>query len=149
MFSKLIVVFLAVAMALVQVNAETHTVTFNNKCGRGTPYLKANDGQVLSTGAPYTINGSLIAAIACGNNGENCTLVETTLANGASGSDINLIPPHKFSVASGFSYYDGCDGVGADCTYADCSTAFHSPDQISEELVCTVDNENLLITFCD
>ena len=29
----------------------------------------------------------------CGQAGENCTLVETTLVNGESTADINLIPP--------------------------------------------------------
>jgi len=50
----------------------------------------------------------------CGNDGEDCTLVEASLINGASSADISLIPPHEFSVTSGFGYYDGCDGVGAD-----------------------------------
>ncbi|KZT07553.1 uncharacterized protein LAESUDRAFT_742943 [Laetiporus sulphureus 93-53] len=155
MFSKLTVAFLAVAMALVQVNAETHTVTFNNKCGRGTPYLRAQNGQVLSTGGAYTISGPLIGAIAylqtggCGNNGEDCTLIETTLKNGYSSTDVSLIPPHEFNVAAGFGYYDGCDGKGADCTSADCTTAFHTSDQTWVQVGCAVDNENLVITFCD
>ena len=44
---------------------------------------------------------------ACGDNGEGCTLVETTLVNpGAPGSgsstDLSLIYPHAFSVTTGF-----------------------------------------------
>ena len=43
----------------------------------------------------------------CGFNGEGCTLIETTLVNVAPGNagsstDISLIPPHSFSVTSGF-----------------------------------------------
>ncbi|KZT07549.1 uncharacterized protein LAESUDRAFT_725012 [Laetiporus sulphureus 93-53] len=155
MFSKFTAAFVAFAIALVQVNAETHTVSFANKCGRGTPYLRAMNGQVLSNGANYTINGPLISAIAylqtgdCGNNGEKCTLIETTLKNGYSSTDISLIPPHEFSVTSGFDYYDGCDGQGADCTSENCTSAFHTSDQTWVQVGCPVDNENLLIKFCD
>ncbi|KAG6836312.1 hypothetical protein H0H93_009232 [Arthromyces matolae] len=58
----------------------------------------------------------------CGFNGENCSLLELTMkdadpAQEGSGSsaDISLIPPHAFSVTSGFSYWNGCDGQGANC----------------------------------
>ncbi|KZT07555.1 uncharacterized protein LAESUDRAFT_725021 [Laetiporus sulphureus 93-53] len=155
MFPKFTAAFMAVAIAFVQINAETHTVTFTNDCGTGYPILRAQDGTILSTGGAYTIDGPLIGAIAylqtggCGDNGEYCTLIETTLENGASSTDISLIPPHEFSVTSGFGYYDGCDGAGADCTSADCTTAFHTPDQTWVQVPCTVDNENLAITFCD
>ncbi|KZT07556.1 uncharacterized protein LAESUDRAFT_758557 [Laetiporus sulphureus 93-53] len=156
MFSKFTASLVAVAIALVHVNAETHTVTFTNDCGgSGYPILRAQDGTILSTGGAYTIDGPLIGAIAylqtggCGDNGEYCTLIETTLENGASSTDISLIPPHEFSVTSGFGYYDGCDGAGADCTYADCPTAFHSSGQTGVQVACTADNENLAITFCD
>jgi rRNA maturation protein Nop10 len=81
---------------------------------------------VLSTGGAYTRNGPLTAAIAylqtgaCGFNGENCSLLETTLVNPTcsgcgSSTDVSLISPHKFSVTTGFGYYNGCDGVGNDC----------------------------------
>ncbi|THH16963.1 hypothetical protein EW146_g3754 [Bondarzewia mesenterica] len=159
--------FLAVAtFVLVGANAESHTVTFNNKCGRGTPLLLAG-GKTLSTGRAYTHNGPLTAAIAflqtgsCGANGEGCTLVETTLVNpsspgSGSSTDISLIPPHAFSVATGFggdvfshSYYNGCDRSGADCRSASCSTAFHQPDDTHVQVACQSDNVNLVITFCD
>lgn len=152
---KLTTFVLAVALAFVQVNAESHTVTFNNKCGYGTPYLRASNGAVLSTGGSYTSNGALEGAIAylqtgsCGNNGEGCTLVETTLQNGYSSSDISLISPHSFSVSSGFGYFDGCSGAGADCTSADCSDAFHSSDQTWVQVGCSAANVGLAITFCD
>ena len=43
----------------------------------------------------------------CDFNGENCTLLETTLVNFAPGNSgsltgISLIPPHKFSFPTGF-----------------------------------------------
>ncbi|KAF9820636.1 hypothetical protein IEO21_01339 [Rhodonia placenta] len=155
MLSELTTFALAVALAFVQVNAESHTVTFNNRCGYGTPYLRASNGAVLSTGGSYTSNGALVGAIAyvpyrsCGNNGEECTLIETTLQNGYSSTDISLIPPHEFSVTSGFGYYDGCDGAGADCTYGGCPDAFYTPDQTWVQVGCPDANVNLAITFCD
>jgi hypothetical protein len=73
------------ALAVTCAYAEQHTVTFDNRCGYGTPLLKAN-GRTLSTGGAYTSSGPLTAAIAylqtgsCGDNGENCLTLETTLA---------------------------------------------------------------------
>ncbi|THH10563.1 hypothetical protein EW146_g8332 [Bondarzewia mesenterica] len=160
--------FLAVVtFAAIGVHAESHTVTFDNRCGYGTPLLKAN-GATLSTGGAYTSNGPLTAAIAflqtdgnnkiltggCGDNGESCTLIETTLVNptspgSGSSTDISLIPPHSFSVTSGFGYYNGCDGAGADCTYSGCPTAFYQPGDTGVQVACQADNVNLAITFCD
>ncbi|KAF8574862.1 glycopeptide [Ramaria rubella] len=159
LFSKIFKTSVAVAMCIVIVVAENHTVTFTNKCGRGTPLLKAN-GQTLSTGGSFTINGPLVSAIAflqtgnCGDNGEGCTLVETTLQNpttpgSGSSTDISLIPPHAFSVSSGFGYFNGCDGQGADCTNANCPQAFFQPDDTHVQVACQTPNVNLAITFCD
>ncbi|KAF7378510.1 Glycopeptide [Mycena sanguinolenta] len=149
--------------------AETHTVSFTNKCGFGTPTL-IQGPNVLSTGgkllspprAPnsfdagaYTSNGPLISAIAylqtgaCGFNGEGCTLLETTLTNGFSSTDLSLIPPHAFSVTTGFGYYNGCDGAGADCQEANCPEAFESSDQTWKQVGCPAANVDLAITFCD
>jgi hypothetical protein len=69
---------------------------------------------------------------------------------------------HEFSVTTGFGYYDGCDGAGADCKFyfaldseasvedyvnlifsgtdADCPTAFHESDQTYVQVGCTADN---------
>ncbi|KAF8574861.1 glycopeptide, partial [Ramaria rubella] len=157
LFSKIFKTSVAVAMCIVIVVAENHTVTFTNKCDRGTPILKAN-GQTLSTGGNFTIDGPLVAAIAflqtgnCGDNGEGCTLVETTLMNpitpgSGSNTDISFIPPHAFSVTSGFMYFNGCDGRGADCTNSTCPQAFHKPNDAGEELVCQTPNVDLAITF--
>ncbi|GJE97620.1 glycopeptide [Phanerochaete sordida] len=138
--------------------AETHLVTFVNQCGHGTPLLKAN-GKTLSTGQTVTFNGPLISAIAflqtgsCGDNGEGCTLIETTLRNptspgSGSSTDISLIPPHSFSVTSGFGYFNGCDGAGADCTSGSCTTAFHKSTDTGVQVACQTNNVNLAITFC-
>ncbi|KZO97733.1 hypothetical protein CALVIDRAFT_58824 [Calocera viscosa TUFC12733] len=120
---------LVIAAAVVGVIAESHTVSFTNNCGYGTPTL-IQGGNVLSTGGAYTSNGPLGAAIAylqtggCGFNGEGCTMVELSLYNPdtnngmISSADVTLIPPHAFSVTSGFGYYNGCDGVGNDCSEA-------------------------------
>ncbi|KAI0073022.1 glycopeptide [Panus rudis PR-1116 ss-1] len=148
-----------VASLASQVAGETHTVTFDNRCGRGTPTLRAQNGAILSTGGAYTIRGPLIGAIAylqtggCGNNGEGCTLIETTLRNppspgAGSSTDISLIPPHTFSVTSGFGYYNGCDRTGADCTNPNCPTAFHKPDDTHVQVACQTNDVNLVITFC-
>ncbi|KAH8113591.1 glycopeptide [Phellopilus nigrolimitatus] len=148
-----------IVLAVIGARAETHTVSFTNKCGYGTPTL-IQGANVLSTGADYTSNGPLISAIAylqtgkCGFNGEECTLIETTLVNpttagSGSSTDISLIPPHAFSVSSGFGYYGGCDGAGADCTSATCPTAFFQPDDTHVQVACQTDNVNLVITFCD
>ncbi|KAL6307090.1 hypothetical protein BKA93DRAFT_823551 [Sparassis latifolia] len=140
---------------LVVARDESHTITFTNKCGYGTPTLRGQDGSVLSTGEPYTSGGAVGGLIAylqtgeCGENGEGCTLIETNLANGWSSTDISLISPHAFSVTSGFGFYNGCDGIGADCAYDGCPEAFYSADQTYVQVGCPSDNVNLAITFCD
>ncbi|KDR69862.1 hypothetical protein GALMADRAFT_912690 [Galerina marginata CBS 339.88] len=157
MFSfKSLSIFLAAA--IVGASAETHTVRFDNRCGKGTPTL-IQGGRVLSTGGDFTINGPLFGAIAylqtggCGFNGEHCTLIETTLVNptspgSGSSSDISLIAPHAFSVTSGFGYFNGCNGAGADCTNANCPTAFRNPGDTHVQVACQANNVNLVITFC-
>ncbi|KAH9939156.1 glycopeptide [Amylocystis lapponica] len=147
----------AVIVAIVsflQVNAETHTVTLTNKCGYGTPLLIGQNGETLSTGGAYTQNGEMNGLIAylqtgnCGANGDDCTLIEATLNQGYSSADISLISPHKFSVASGFSYYDGCDGAGANCANDGCPDAFYNPNDNQVQVGCPDDNVSLAITFC-
>ncbi|KAF9465156.1 glycopeptide [Collybia nuda] len=154
-FKSLAIVLTA---AVVGVQAEHHTVRFDNRCGFGTPTL-IRAGQTLSTGGDFNINGPLIAAIAylqtgnCGLNGERCTLIETTLVNptspgSGSSTDISLIPPLAFSVTSGFGYYNGCDGAGTKCDNANCNTAFHKPDDTHVQVACQSNDVNLVITFC-
>ncbi|KAJ7834426.1 hypothetical protein B0H13DRAFT_2426910 [Mycena leptocephala] len=151
--------FAMIAVAAGNALAETHTVTFNNNCGHGTPTLISQTGQVLSTGGAFTSNGPLRGAIAylqsgsCGFNGEGCTLVETTLVNpstagSGSSTDLSLIPPHAFSVTTGFGYIGGCAPAGADCNNANCNTAFHVPTDTFVQVACQQDNANLVITFC-
>ncbi|KAJ3862936.1 hypothetical protein EV359DRAFT_44120, partial [Lentinula novae-zelandiae] len=108
------------------------------------PTLKAN-GVTLSTGEAYTSNGECHC---CGDNGEGCTTIETTLANptspgSGSSTDITLIPPHSFSVGTAFEYYNGCDGAGADCSDIDCNTALKMPTDTQDQIQCEVDNVSL------
>ncbi|KAM5544754.1 hypothetical protein V8D89_001652 [Ganoderma adspersum] len=152
-------VAVVLASLVCTVVGESHTIHFDNRCGFGTPTL-IQGPNVLSTGADYTSNGPIIGAIAylqtgnCGFNGDECTLIETTLVNvapgnGGSSSDISLIPPHKFSVTSGFGYFNGCEGAGADCTFQGCTTAFYTPTDTWVQVPCQVDNVDLVITFCE
>ena len=116
-------------------------------------------------------------------------MVEFTLVNGGqvSSTDVTLIPPcvqsivlqgthcsyiylsysHTFSVATGFGYYNGCDGVGNNCQSASCPGAFHQTGDYGAQRQCVHDNVcfglvlsqalnadtdpqvNLAITFCD
>ncbi|KZO97696.1 hypothetical protein CALVIDRAFT_512853 [Calocera viscosa TUFC12733] len=142
--------------------AESHTISFINSCGSGTPTLILN-GQVASSGAPYTSSGSLsgIAYLqtgACNFNGENCSLLEFTLTDnggqgGVSSVDVSLIPPHAFSVPTGF-YYDGvaeCQGDGNACDDANCGPdhAFFQSTDYTAQVQCSTDQDvNLVITFC-
>ncbi|KAM5544736.1 hypothetical protein V8D89_001634 [Ganoderma adspersum] len=157
-FSLATAAFVLAALAST-VASESHSVYFDNRCGFGTPTL-IQGSNILSAGANFTSNGPLIAAIAylqtgsCGFNGEGCTLIETTLVNptspgSASFSDISLIPPHTFSVASGFGYFNGCEGRGAGCDNEACPDAYHSQNDIALGVACQADNVNLAITFCD
>ncbi|KAJ3724282.1 hypothetical protein DFJ43DRAFT_1198100 [Lentinula guzmanii] len=158
MFPSIELAIFVTAVIAVGAQAETHTVTFTNLCGKGVPTLKAN-GVTLSTGGAYTSNGPLEGAIAyldvsCGANGEGCTMIETTLVNpttsgSGSSTDITLISPHSFSVTTGFGYYNGCDGAGADCTSSSCSTAFRVDSDSGVQVACQADNVDLAITFCD
>lgn len=154
-------VFFGLALALSAtsaVRAESHTVKFDNQCGKGTPTLIVG-GKVVSTGEAYTSNGALVGGIGylqtgeCGFNGEGCTLMEMTLGNPTcagcgSSSDISLIAPHAFNVETTFSYFGGCDGQGATCNSGSCNTAFHQPNDNQVQVQCQDDNVNLLITFC-
>ncbi|PIL32318.1 hypothetical protein GSI_05564 [Ganoderma sinense ZZ0214-1] len=145
---------LVLAALVCAVVGETHTVHFENFCGSGVPLLIQGQN-ILSSGPDYTSTGPLDSVIAylqidslCGFNGENCTLIETTLINVAPGNvgsltDISLIPPHKFSVSTGFYYIDGCGYQGAVCTSANC-TAAAAPQSV----LCQTDNVSLAITFC-
>ncbi|CAE6442828.1 unnamed protein product [Rhizoctonia solani] len=144
----------------ISIQAERHVVHFDNRCGFGTPIL-IKGGQVLSTGGDYVSNGPLEAAIAylqagaCGFNGENCSTIETTLKNPTrpgcgSSTDVTLIPPHKFSVTTGFGYCNGCDGVGNNCASAGYfpNDAFCTPTDYQSQRQCQANDVNLAITFC-
>ncbi|KAF9783711.1 hypothetical protein BJ322DRAFT_1141931 [Thelephora terrestris] len=150
-------IFSFLAFVVTYVAAETHTVSFDNRCGHGTPTL-IYQGKIVSTGEPYVSDGTLsgIAYLQtgyCNFNGENCTLVETTLTNPTcagcgSSTDISLIQPHVFSVATGFKYEGGCDGSGANCGAPDCTSAFRESTDTYVQVACQENNVNLVITFC-
>ncbi|KAM5544739.1 hypothetical protein V8D89_001637 [Ganoderma adspersum] len=118
-------------------------------------------GNILSTGADFTANGPIYAVAylqtgSCGLNGENCTTVDISLANTnpsdpGSGSSvaIDLDPPHAFSAATGFEYYNGCDGAGEDCTNRQCQFFGAPPPGRTTPVLCQADNVNIEITFCD
>jgi hypothetical protein len=150
---------LAVAItAFSAVNAESHTISFENKCGRGTPTLIVG-GKAVSAGQPFT-SDTTISGIAylqtggCLFNGEGCTLMEFTLNNPScpgcgSSADISLIPPHAFNVETSYSFYNGCDGQGNICSSSTCNTAFFKPDDNQVQTGCQANNVNLRITFCE
>ncbi|VDB95947.1 unnamed protein product [Peniophora sp. CBMAI 1063] len=148
---------LSAFLAASLVSAESHTISFTNNCGKGTPQLII-DGQVVSNGTAYT-NDGVINGIAylqtgpCLLNGENCALMEFNMANpvvagGGSSVDISLISPHALNVPIGFNYYNGCDGTGSSCLTDTCHTAFFEPDDNQVQVACQTDNVDLMITFC-
>ncbi|THH03657.1 hypothetical protein EW146_g10370, partial [Bondarzewia mesenterica] len=152
------VVIAALVASAAAVNAESHTIRFDNQCGKGTPQLIMG-GTVVSNGSDWTSSGPASSGIAylqtgeCLFNGEHCALIEMTLGNPTcpgcgSSTDISLIPPHTLNVPVAFSYFNGCDGQGASCNNAQCSTAFFVSDDNQVQVACQVDNVNLLITFC-
>ncbi|KIY53119.1 hypothetical protein FISHEDRAFT_69258 [Fistulina hepatica ATCC 64428] len=150
----------ATLLYVLYVAAESHTIKFDNQCGYGYPVLIRGGDVYNLTDNAYTADGTFSSAIAylqyddmCNFNGENCTLMEMSLENpvvagGGSSADISLISPHVFSVGTSFSYYNGCDGQGASCLNASCTTAFRSSDDNQDQVACQDDDVNLLITFC-
>ncbi|THU85268.1 hypothetical protein K435DRAFT_822463 [Dendrothele bispora CBS 962.96] len=159
MFAK-VAAAVVLAMTIVGASAESHTVSFINRCGRGTPQL-VQRGNILSSGGSFTSNGPFPAAIAylqtgnCLLNGENCMTVEMTLQNAdparpgsGSSADLSLIPPLAFNVPVHFEYTNGCNGVGQTCSAANCATAFHVPSDTQVQRACQTDNVGLQITFC-
>ncbi|KAF7300090.1 Glycopeptide [Mycena kentingensis (nom. inval.)] len=149
-----VVSLLLIAFKVAAVQAEMHTVSFDNRCGFGTPTL-IQGGTVLSTSAPFTRAGPIQGATAylqtgkCAFNGAGCTVVDITLSNKGSVVDINLIPPQSFSVATGFRFIPACDGSpGADWTSPECPQAIHKPEDIHAEVHCDIDDVNLVVTFC-
>ncbi|KZV76445.1 hypothetical protein PENSPDRAFT_680115 [Peniophora sp. CONT] len=118
MFSSALSV-LALASLCAGVLAQTYTIFFDNKCGRGTPTLVDQNGAVLSTGGAYNFNGSIIGASAflqtgsCGPSGENCCTLK-----------IND------------------DGAGPECT-----KSVGTNNCPAEK--CSASGGNLVIIFCD
>ncbi|KAK7454058.1 hypothetical protein VKT23_011571 [Stygiomarasmius scandens] len=154
-----------VALLAVVANAQQkHTITFSNKCGKGTPTLVRNGNILPLSNGKFTSNGAFPAAIAylqtgnCKLNGEECMIVEMTLQNAVNGPgsgssvDLSLIPPHKFNVPIHFEYANtaNCNKIGATCANANCPVAFHnsSDNPSGKQKACQTDNANLNIVFC-
>ncbi|KZV76449.1 hypothetical protein PENSPDRAFT_420349 [Peniophora sp. CONT] len=110
-FTSLVTVALVSFMG---VQAVTHTITFANECGRGTPTLVGSNGAVLSTGAPFTINGPLTGATAylqtgsCGSQGENCCTLDIN-DNGAGPVCTTQCPATECSANGGNLAITFCD----------------------------------------
>ncbi|KAH8119455.1 hypothetical protein DFH11DRAFT_1501201 [Phellopilus nigrolimitatus] len=150
LITALTVFFSLIASAV----SETHTITFDNRCGHGVPTL-IQGSNVLSTGQSYTHNGAFSSAIAylnnsmCGFNGEHCSLLEMTLGNSGTSADISLIPSHNFSDPIGWEYTGACNGNGAFCSENNCNTAFYKSDDTCVQVACTGDNAGMNIIFCE
>ncbi|KAH8827763.1 glycopeptide [Flagelloscypha sp. PMI_526] len=159
MFSLRAVSVLALALTT-GVLAESHTVTFVNRCQSGTPLL-VREGKVVSQGEPFTATEAMPATIAylqtgkCDPlNGSGCMTVELTLKNpdpNAPGSgssvDLSLIPPLAFSVPTSFRYVGGCSD-GASCASPDCPDAFRVPSDTFVQRACQANDVGLEVTFC-
>ncbi|QRV78079.1 hypothetical protein RhiJN_06094 [Ceratobasidium sp. AG-Ba] len=158
MFSKsFIAAVVAAVVGAVGVAAESHTITFINKCGSGTPTIVNQTGKVVSTGNSYTINGSFVGGRAflvngaCKLYGVGCTVVEMTLDEShVSAADISLISPFAFSTPAAFAFKGGCDGASNSCTSAKCcpTGAYCTPADDQATRACTAKNVGLEITFC-
>ncbi|TFY76992.1 hypothetical protein EWM64_g7020 [Hericium alpestre] len=144
------IAFAAILTGAAAVNAESHTIRFDNQCGFGNATLVLDGTIQKLINNSYTKNDN-ISGIAylqdgrCNFNGENCTLMEMTLENAhcpgcGSSTDISLISPHALNVPTAFSYYNGCDGQGAACNTPDCSTAFFKSDDNQVQVACEVDD---------
>ncbi|KZV68928.1 hypothetical protein PENSPDRAFT_502878 [Peniophora sp. CONT] len=153
---------LSLALVLLLANgaySESHTVSFINNCGFGTPVLLV-DEVVVSNGSDYSSDMSIIKGVAyldqdgCASGGsESCMEIEINLSNSSpSFVDILLIPPQVYRSAACVTYSDGCDGASLTCTGPDCSEAIISEDDPSGSgavLVCEDSDANVIITFCD
>ncbi|KAF8142356.1 hypothetical protein K438DRAFT_1995047 [Mycena galopus ATCC 62051] len=96
-----------ITLTISYARAETHTVAFTNLCGFGTPTL-VQGPTILSTGGGTSVINGPLSAIAylqtgeCGLDGAGCTIVETTLSNNGSSTDISSAPTDPFSVVIEF-----------------------------------------------
>ncbi|SJL17985.1 uncharacterized protein ARMOST_21556 [Armillaria ostoyae] len=150
--------FLFAAVFVATAYAESHTVRMTNRCESGTPMLTDQGGHLLSRGS-YTSNGALVGVRAWlqtgayGGSGADCTIVEMTLRNpqspgAGSSADISIIQPgNKFTTATAFQYFDGCDGQGKSCNNADCSSsdAFHTPTDYGAQVQCEINNVSTIL----
>ncbi|KAM5543273.1 hypothetical protein V8D89_003147 [Ganoderma adspersum] len=146
----------ALAVLIGTAAGETHTVHLQNNCCSGTnqPTLIVGDpSQGPSTNADFVFNGPLTDTVAflqtgfCSPNGENCTVVQLALVNGdesgaQSSANVDLSFSRVFSIPTGFSFSNGCDGSGANCSDKECPA-------VNVVVGCRVNDVDLTITFCD
>ncbi|KAJ6496310.1 glycopeptide [Mycena sanguinolenta] len=150
---------IAILAGIAGVVAETHTITFTNDCPDPDfqiPTLMQGNILLSNGTQPFTIDGPLVGAIAflqtgrCGGfgglPGNGCGIVEMTLVNPStagsnSSTDINIAFPFPFNVVLSFEYFNGCDGIGSNCTNEACPAS-------QLPVSCDADNVNLAISFC-
>ncbi|KZP26462.1 hypothetical protein FIBSPDRAFT_887252 [Athelia psychrophila] len=153
MFSRTFAI--ATFAALAGIVSAGHSVGVVNNCGYGTPMMNGPSTGLISVPGGYSSGGDITGWIMflqtgqCGNNGENCVIVEGTLNDGYSSVDISLISPHEINVPTGFSYTDGAGGKY--CASGNCpcnSAAFCQPTDYGA-LVNTADpNASITVTYC-
>ncbi|KAE9394827.1 hypothetical protein BT96DRAFT_923254 [Gymnopus androsaceus JB14] len=135
--------FSILASLVAFVAAESHTISFTNNCGGGTPTL-VQDGAILSTGGAYTADGPIIGAIAylqtggCGLNGDFCTTVETTLQNPTSPGAGSSHRHHSHSRPRVF----------CQCWLCLLQRLRRHWSRTAQVVTCEADNVDLAITFC-
>jgi len=162
---NLFVVATALFISFVSADSEEHTISFVNKCGKGTTTISL-DGNVVTTG-PTTISAGPFSGFRaylqqgdCDTDGSGCPYVQATLDNeGLSHAAIFLLPGAKFTAPIGYKFYgsDGsCDGKGQDCTMPHCPEAVTNPTSPGGGIPihfaganCTAPNINLEVRFCD
>ncbi|KAH7929521.1 hypothetical protein BV22DRAFT_119773 [Leucogyrophana mollusca] len=139
------ILFAASAQAL-------HTVNITNNCGYGVPTLDKFPSTTSAGTQSFTNStiqaGAFLDTGYCGTTGGGCTTVDITMNDMLSVVVVDLIPPHMFSVPVAFSYFNGCDGVGASCLSSGCDNAIRDPPETSGIVTCTADDAGVLITFC-
>ncbi|KAE9409376.1 hypothetical protein BT96DRAFT_970278 [Gymnopus androsaceus JB14] len=159
--------------------AETHTVSFLNNCGEGTPTLMQNGARFLlekiTQLTVFLIRPSRISTSPVCANGADCTAVVITLSNEIVISPTTTYNVHRFGSSSSLlcryrirvrcapmaktiqvltrnsidRYYNGCDDLGADCLEAGCIEGYQSGDTAIPQIICEDDNADIVITFCD
>ncbi|CAE6479347.1 unnamed protein product [Rhizoctonia solani] len=131
-FQSIITTLTVTLVVAAGAQAEKHTITFKNNCGRGTPKLIQAGNTLHSGGGSYTHNGALMSAIAYLQTGDRDQFEEPSFT------------------WSRLEHGRGCNGVGNRCGSASCcpNGAFCKPDDYQAQRQCQVNDVNLVVTFC-